>query len=181
MEKVAPLRSKAPFSKRFEEAVGQGCKSASARRVAKEFGLAESTVRSIDVRYLERWSAARRKPALCQMGVEEIFLGKKTKFVAVASNLETGEPLWFGLERKKETLDEFFRGQLSARQRRRIEPACVDMWEPFKTSIQEWARNCAIVYDKFDIVQHANRAVDDVRRVEFFRRVTQCQRTKRLP
>ena len=170
IEKVDQLPSKAPFSKRFEDAVGEACESASARRVAKRFGLAESTVRAIDLRYLERWNAARRKPALRQMGVDEIYLGKKTKFVTVVSNLETGEPLWFGKERKKETLDEFFRSQLSPRQWQRIDAACVDMWEPFTSSIHEWAPNCAIVYDKFHIMQHANRAVDEVRRAEFFRK-----------
>jgi transposase len=170
IEKVEQLPSKAPFSKRFEEAVGEACESASARRVAKQFSMAESTVRAIDLRYLERWNAAREKPALHQMGVDEIFLGKKTKFVTVVSNLETGEPLWFGLERKKETLDEFFRSQLKARQRQRIEAACVDMWEAYATSILEWAPHCAIVYDKFHIMQHANKAVDEVRRAEFFRK-----------
>ncbi len=169
IEKVDQLPSKAPFSKRFEEAVGEACESASARRVAKQFGMAESTVRAVDLRVLERWSAQRKKPALHQMGVDEIFLGKKTKFVTVVSNLESGEPLWFGLERKKETLDEFFRTQLSARQRQRIEAACVDMWEAYTTSIGEWAPNCAIVYDKFHIMQHANQAIDEVRRAEFFR------------
>jgi hypothetical protein len=44
----------------------------------------------------------------------------------VVSNLETGEPLWFGRERKKETLDEFFQEHLSAFQRRVIRAACVD-------------------------------------------------------
>ena len=170
IEKVDQLPSKAPFSKRFEDAVGEACESASARRVAKRFGLAESTVRAIDLRYLERWTAARRKPALKQMGVDEIYLGKKTKFVTVVSNLETGEPLWFGKERRKETLDEFFRSQLSPSQCQRIDAACVDMWEPFTSSIHEWAPNCAIVYDKFHIMQHANRAVDEVRRAEFFRK-----------
>ena len=170
IEQVDQLPSKAPFSKRFEEAVGEACESASARRVAKQFGLAESTVRAIDLRYLERWNAQRTKPALRQMGVDEIYLGKTTKFVTVVSNLETGEPLWFGRERKKETLDEFFRTQLSRRQRQRIEAACVDMWEPFKASIHEWSPNCAIVYDKFHIMQHANQAVDEVRRAEFFRK-----------
>ena len=29
---------------------------------------------------------------------------------------------------------------------------------------------CRIVYDKFHIMQHANRAVDEVRRAEFFRK-----------
>lgn len=170
IERVAQLPSKAPFSKRFEEAVGQACESASARQVARRFGLAESTVRAIDSRYLERWSAGRRKPALRQMGVDEIYLGKKTKFVTVVSNLETGEPLWFGKERKQESLDEFFRSQLSRRQREGIEVACVDMWEPFRVSIEEWAPGCKIVYDKFHIMQHANRAIDEVRRAEFFRK-----------
>jgi len=169
-ERVPQLPSKAPFSKRFEDAVGLACESAAARRVGKQFGLAGSTVRGIDLRYLERWAATRRKPALRHMGVDEIHLGKKQKFLTVVSNLETGEPLWFGRERKKETLDEFFAQELSVRQRRGIEAACVDMWKPFRLSIEQWAPNCRIVYDKFHVIQHANGAVDEVRRAEFFRK-----------
>jgi transposase len=169
-ERVEQLPSKAPFSKRFEEAVGQACESAAARRVAHQFGLAASTVRAIDLRYLKRWAAARRKPALRQMGVDEIHLGKKQKFLTVVCNLETGEPVWFGRERKKETLDEFFEQQLSGFQRSAIRAACVDMWEPFRQSIQQWVPHCKIVYDKFHIMQHANQAVDEVRRAEFFRK-----------
>ena len=169
-EKVALLPSKAPFSKRFEDAVGESCESAAARRVAKQFGLAASTVRSIDLRYLERWAAERRRPVLRQMGVDEIHLGRKEKFLTVASNLESGEPLWFGRERKKETLDGFFQQELTARQRKGIEAACVDMWLPWRQSIEQWAPGCRIIYDKFHIIQHANRAVDEVRRAEFFRK-----------
>jgi transposase len=169
-ERVSQLPSKAPFSKRFEDAVGLACESAAARRVARQFGLADSTVRGIDLRYLERWNAGRRKPALWQMGVDEIYLGKEQKFLTVVCNLQTGEPLWFGRERKKETLDEFFEKHLSAFQRRRIVAACVDMWEPYRLSIEQWAPRCRIVYDKFHVLQHANAAVDEVRRAEFFRK-----------
>jgi transposase len=169
-EKVPLLPSKAPFSKRFEDAVGLACEMASARQVGRQFGLAASTVRAIDLRYLERWNASRRTPALRQMGVDEIYLGKKQKFLSVVCNLETGEPLWFGRERKKESLDGFFQAALSARQRRGIEAACVDMWEPYRRSIEQWAPNCKIIYDKFHIMQHANAAVDEVRRAEFFRK-----------
>jgi len=169
IEKVPLLPSKAPFSSRFEDAVGQACESASARQVARRMGLAESTVRAIDLRYLERWEAKRRQPPLRQMGVDEIYRGKKGKFLTVVCNLETGEPLWFGKERKKETLDEYFRTQLVSRQRKRIEAACVDMWDPFRSSIEQWAPQCKIVYDKFHILQHANDAIDEVRKAEFFR------------
>jgi transposase len=170
VEKVPQLPSKAPFSKRFEEAVGQACESASVRQVARQFRLAASTVRAIDLRYLQRWSATRRKDRLEQMGVDEIYFGKRIKFITVVSNLETGEPLWFGQDRKQETLDEFFRTQLSERQREGIAAACVDMWRPFTNSIEHWAPNCRIVFDKFHILQHANKAIDEVRRAEFFRK-----------
>ncbi len=73
----------------YSEAVGQACESAAASRVGKQFGLAASTVRAIDQRYLKRWAAKRRKPALRQMGVDEIFVGKKQKFITVVSNLQT--------------------------------------------------------------------------------------------
>ena len=170
IEGVEQLPSKAPFSKRFEEAVGQACEGASARQVARWFRLSESTVRAIDRRYLERWAATRKRPALRQIGVDEIHLGKKQKFLTVVCNLETGEPLWFGADRKKESLNNFFREEVSQRQRRRIEASCVDMWEPFRLSIEQWAPECRIVYDKFHIMQHANNAVDEVRRAEFFRK-----------
>jgi transposase len=169
-EKVPQLPSKAPFSKRFEEAVGLACESAAVRPVARQFGLASSTVRAIDVRYLSRWSEERRKPALRQMGVDEIYLGKKQKFLTVVSNLETGEPLWFGGERKKQTLDEFLEKHLSGFQRSAIRAACVDMWEPFRQSLEQWVPECRIIYDKFHILQHASQAVDEVRRAEFFRK-----------
>jgi len=170
VEKVPQLPTKAPFSKRFEDAVGQACESAAARQVALRFGLAASTVRAIDLRYLERWAADRKRPVLAQMGVDEIHLGKKQKFITVVSNLDIAEPVWFGRERKKETLDGFFEGELTGRQRMRITAACVDMWEPYRLSIEQWASNCRIVYDKFHVMQHANKAIDEVRRTEFFRK-----------
>jgi len=168
-EKVPQLPSKAPFSKRFEDAVGLACESAAVRRVAWQFGLAASTVRGIDVRYLRRWAASRKKQAYRMIGVDEIHLGKKQKFLTVVCNLQNAEPIWFGKERKKETLDEFFRLHLSRFQRNVIQAACVDMWEPYRMSISYWAPNCRIVYDKFHVMRHAAKAVDEVRRAEFFR------------
>jgi transposase len=131
--------------------------------------LAESTVRGIDLRYLERCEASRRKPLLRHLGVDELYQGKKDKFLTVVCNLETGEPLWFGRERQKETLDDFFRSQLNSRQRPGIAAVCVDMWEPFRLSIEEWVPDSKIVYDKFHVLGHANDAVDEVRKAEFFR------------
>jgi len=169
-EKVPLPPSKAPFSKRFEDAVGKACESAAARRVAQQFGLSVSAVLAIDLRYLKRWSESRKKPALRKMGVDEIWLGKKRKFTTVVTNLETAEPVWFGQDRKKDTLDEFFEKRLTPFERGAVQTACVDMWDPFKQSITQWLPKCRVIYDKFHIMKHAGAAVDEVRRVEFFRK-----------
>lgn len=68
------------------------------------------------------------------------------------------------------------RDELWPRQRKRIEAACVDMGEPFRLSIEQWAPQCTIVYDKFHIIQHANDAINEVRKAEFFRQGKQKRR-----
>src|SRR6266498_643955 len=62
----------------------RGCRGPGVReRVGSASGaavrFAGDTVRAIDLRYLERWAATRRKPALRQMGVDEIHLGKEAE------------------------------------------------------------------------------------------------------
>ena len=45
------------------------------------------------------------------------------------------------------------------------------MPEPFRVPVlRSGLPQCRIVYDKFHIIQHANDAVDEVRRAEFFRK-----------
>jgi hypothetical protein len=111
-EKVPQLPSKAPFGKRFEDAVGLACESAAARQVARQFGLPAGTVRAIDLRYAERWAAARKKPARAQMGVDEILLGKKRKFVTVVhAHQAIDEVRRAGFNRKGPRMRELVKGR----------------------------------------------------------------------
>jgi hypothetical protein len=67
--------------------------------------------------------------------VDEIYLGKSREFLTVVSNLETGEPLWFaGNGRKRRSTTSFGANR---------------------------APDCRIVYDKFHVMRHAGRAVDE--------------------
>src|SRR5947209_18121991 len=72
-------------------------------------------------------------------------------------------------ERKRETLDRFFVEALPPARRRAIRAVCVDMWEPFRLSLQAHLPDARIVYDKFHVLRHASEAVDETRRAEFFR------------
>ena len=140
-ERMAQLPSKAPFSKRFEDAVGLACEAGAARQVGRAIGAGADNRRARSTcGTWSRWAAQPASAALAQMGVDEIYLGKKDKFLTVVSNLETGEPLWFGRERKKKRWTILPR-RSERRQRQRIEAACVDMWEPFTRASKSGRRN----------------------------------------
>ena len=97
-------------------------------------------------------------------------MGTAAKFLTVVSNLTTREPLWMGQDRKRETLDRFFAEALPPGRRRSIRAVCVDMWEPFRLSLQAHLPRARLVDDKFHVLKHANAAVDETRRAEFFRK-----------
>ncbi len=57
---------------------------------------------------------------------------------------------------------------LDAHQRAAVEAVCTDMHRPYVNAVAEKLPNAEIVYDKFHVLQHASRAMDEMRRSEFF-------------
>jgi transposase len=167
-ERIDWLEGKHPFTRRFSAAVARDCEDAAVSRVASKWGLSARTVRRIDKRALQEWSQSRARRPLRYMGVDEIFW-KKGACLTVVSDLQAGEPIWAGPERRKETLDRFFAERLPPRRRRAVRAVCVDMWKPFLQSLREHLPRAAIVFDKFHVMKHVNAAVDETRRQEFFR------------
>jgi transposase len=175
-ERLPFVAGKAHYTTRLEEAVAQACEAAPVSRVAQQWDVAPETVRRMDNRVLRRWAAARRRRPLRSLGVDEIYLGASAKFLTVVSDLETGEPIWAGVDRPRETLDRFFAEALPWRRRRRIRAVCVDMWEPYRLSLATPLPHARLVYDKFPILRHASEAVDETRRAEFFRQGGEARR-----
>lgn len=167
-ERLDFLEGKHPYTRRLSAAIARDCEDAAVNRVASKWGLSPQTVRRIDKRALQEWSRSRKRRPLRQMGVDELFW-RKGKCITVVSDLEVGEPLWAGPERKRETLDRFFAECLPPRRRRSVTAVCVDMCAPFLASIREHLPKAAIVFDKFHVMMHVNHAVDETRRQEFFR------------
>jgi transposase len=169
-ERLPFLAGKAHSTTRLETAVARDCEAAPVSRVAARWGLPPETVRRMDKRVLRHWAAGRPRRPLHSLGVDEIYLGKRDKFLTVVSDLESGEPLWVGPERKRETLDRFFAEALPPQRRRAVRAVCVDMWEPFVQSLRAHLPHARLVYDKFHVLRHVNDALDETRRAEFFRK-----------
>ena len=168
-ERLPFLAGKAPYTTRLEAAIARDCEAAPVSRVAQAWHLPAETVRRLDKRMLRRWAAGRPRTPLRFLGVDEIYLGRRDKFLTIVSDLETGEPLWAGRDRKRETLDRFFAEALPPARRRAVRAVCVDMWEPFTQSVRTHLPRARIVYDKFHVLRHVSDALDETRRAEFFR------------
>jgi transposase len=107
--------------------------------------------------------------------VDEKYLGRRgkqrpDKFVTIVSDLESGEPVWFGYGRRKETLATWL-AELSDSQKSTIVLFAMDMHEPFAEAVRTapGLRHVAIVHDPFHVMKRAGEAVDEVRRSVLFR------------
>ena len=87
------------------------------------------------------------------------------------SDLLRGRPIWFGgKDRSEASLDEFF-AWLGPKKCRKIRLAVMDMWKAFrKSTLKEGhAPQARIIYDKFHVMSHLGKAMDEVRRREYAR------------
>ena len=99
------------------------------------------------------------------IGIDEISRKRGHVYVTNVYDLKRRCLLWSGEGRCKETLESFFEwfGEERAQQ---LEGVCCDMWQPYVDVIKARAPKSVLVFDKFHIVQHLSKAVDQVRREE---------------
>ena len=105
------------------------------------------------------------------IGIDEISMGKGQKYRIVVSDLLQGRPIWFGGKDRSETsLDEFFTW-LGPKKSKQIRLAVMDMWKAFRKSTLKKgnAPQAKILYDKFHVVAHLQKAMDQVRKSEYAR------------
>lgn len=82
---------------------------------------------------------------------------------------EASSPLWFGgKDRSEESLDAFYEC-LGEKKRAGIRLAVMDMWKAFEKSTRKCVPQAAILYDKFHVMRHLGEALDQVRKMEYFR------------
>ncbi|MDP6395702.1 MAG: ISL3 family transposase [Desulfobacterales bacterium] len=91
---------------------------------------------------------------------------KGHSYLTVVLDSLTGRVLFVGKKRKAKTLKRFF-NKLSISQRKKIEAAAMDMWDPFIKAVKDKLPNAKIVFDLFHVAANFNRVIDKVRNREY--------------
>lgn len=127
------------------------------------------TVKELDKDYM-REQLAQAEPLSPQViGVDEISIKKRHIYRIIVSDLEKRRAIWFGgAGRSKEDMDKFY-AFLGKEKAEKIRLAVMDMWKPFRNSIQAHAPQAAILFDKFHILRHLGEALDKIRKAEYAR------------
>jgi transposase len=174
VEMVAWADPRQRTTRRLQQRIALDCAAAPLSHVAERYGISWSTVRRAEEQAIARWERTRRPPVITQVGVDEKFLGRRNKldekFVTIVSDLSTGEPVWIGMGRRKETLAAWL-GYLTDVQKKSIDVFTMDMHAPFYEAVDDTPglEHVAISHDPFHIMKRVGEAIDDVRRAVFFR------------
>lgn len=135
------------------------------QQVATLFHCAWSTVAVAVDEAVKHGLAHRDLSSVTFIGIDEISRKRGHVYVTNVYDLEGRRLIWSGEGRGKETLRAFFR-EFGEEQASRLAGICCDMWQPYVDVAKEMAPQALLVFDKFHIVQHISKAVDQVRRDE---------------
>lgn len=135
------------------------------KQVANLFHCAWSTVATAVDEAVAHGLINQDLTGITHIGMDEISRKRGHVYVTNVYDLRRRRLLWSGEGRAKETLEAFF-NWFGEERTAKLEGICCDMWQPYIDVIKAKAPKAILVFDKFHIVQHLSKAVDQVRRDE---------------
>jgi transposase len=123
----------------------------------------QSVFRSVEHAVI--WGLAYRKwGAIAAVGIDEIAWRKGHTYLTLVYQIDEGRKrlLWIGRDRTEQSLRGFFE-VLPKRVAKRIQFVCSDLWKPYLTVIAEYANQAVHILDRFHLMTHFGKAIDEIR------------------
>jgi transposase len=123
----------------------------------------ESVFRSVEMAV--EWGRAHQDlSGVTAIGIDEIAWKRGHKYLTLVYQIDSHckRLLWIGRERKTRTLIGFFRW-FGAGRSGELRYVCSDMWKPYLKVIAKKAGQAVHVLDRFHIMAHFSKALDEVR------------------
>lgn len=166
-ERVPWADGKLHLTKPYQLFLARWGRKLSWKEVAESFGTTwDNVFRS--VRAIVEYGMKRRSlDGIAAIGVDELQYGKGNQYLTLAYQIDAGKRrlLFVGKERKAKTLLRFFR-DFGKERCAQLQFVCSDMWKPYVKVIAKKATNALHILDRFHIVQHLGKAIDDIRAAE---------------
>jgi transposase len=130
--------------------------------VARYLNIGWDLARDIQARHLKRkFSRPKLKQLRC-LAIDEIYLGKKHKYITLVLDLERGAVVFVGRGKGQESLRPFWRKLRHSRAK--IEAVATDFSAAYGAAVRENVPDAAHVFDRFHVVKLLNEKLTELRR-----------------
>jgi transposase len=170
VEHIPWSQGKSPVSTPMMGFLARWARRLSWRETARVFGTSwEAVYHSVE--WFVTWGRAHRElEGVHSVGIDEIHWGqgkRADQFLTVIYQIDEHcrRLLWVGRRRTQATLRQGLK-ELGPQVVSGLRYVCSDMWQPYLSVMAKQAGHALHVLDRFHIVGHLNKAVDEVRRAE---------------
>ena len=130
--------------------------------VARYLGVSETMIRGIDKKYLQRNFSKPRLQDLKVIAIDEIYVGRKQKFLTIVINWETGAIVFVGEGKGGDALKPFWKRLRCSRAK--VQAVATDMSSAYYAVVMKNLPHAKHVFDRFHIVKLMNEKLTDLRR-----------------
>jgi len=179
LERLDWLGRYARVTARLAESVAKLCQALPVKQVAAFFGLAWTTVKTIDKAYLLRTLGPVDLDGIRALAMDEFAIQKGHRYATVVVEPHTKRVLWVGRGRSRESVRPFFE-MLGPKGCTEIAAVAMDMHAAFEQEVRHHCPQAAIVYDLFHVVAKYGREVIDRVRVDEANRLRHDKKARKV-
>lgn len=129
---------------------------------ANHLGVSWDVVKDIQKRYLQRKFSRPKLGRLKQIAIDEIYVGKRHKFLTIVLDLESGAVVFVGEGKGGDALEPFWRRLKAARAK--IEAVAIDMSQAYVRAVTSNLPKAILVFDHFHVIKLFNEKLTQLRR-----------------
>lgn len=164
VEKVPWAHGRSRLTTTYRWFLAAWAKRLSWQEVAEVFHTSwQSVFRSVQMTVI--WGILHRKwGQIRAIGIDEIAWQKGHKYLTLVYQIDEGHKrlLYIADQRKEISLESFF-WILPSRVARGIRFVCSDLWKPYLKVIAEYASEAVHILDRFHLMTHFSKAIDEIR------------------
>ena len=159
---ISFAEEKRRHTRQFERYALELARITTTQHAADHLGVSWDTVRDIEARYLGRKYRKPRLKNLRRIAIDEIYLGRRTKYLTIVLNLETGAIVFVGQGKGAAALDPFWRRLRGSHSK--IEAVAADMSPAYAKAVRRNLPRATLVNDRFHVVKLYNEMLTALRR-----------------
>lgn len=153
---------KCNYTHSFERYAIDLCRLLPISDVARLLKVSWGTIKDIEKKYLKKHFDKPKLKELKRIAIDEIYLGKKTKYLTLVMDLVTGAVVYIGNGKSADALKPFWKKLKCAKAK--IEAVAMDMGRAYIRAVKDNLPGVPIVFDHFHVIKLYNEKLTELRR-----------------